>query len=109
MAQNPEVNFRHYAITTRKAASVGESQNRQSRCKLRTGPKRVPPVSGINFMRYHPSVALILALQAHCEASSHGKFCDPGIWGGDQGCVRSDLVDPVRVGQHPANAGGGRS
>ena len=23
--------------------------------------------------------------------------------------VRSDQVDPVRVGQHPANAGGGRS
>ena len=29
--------------------------------------------------------------------------------GGDQGCVRSDQVDLVRVGQHPAIAGGGRS
>ena len=27
-----------------------------------------------------------------------GKVCDRGIWGGDQGCVRSDQVEPVRVG-----------
>ena len=34
-----------------------------------------------------------------------GKVCDRGIFfwggGGDQGCVRSDQVEPVRVGQQP--------
>ena len=44
MAQNPEVNSRHCAITTWKAASVGEIPNHQSRCKPRTGPKMAPPV-----------------------------------------------------------------
>ena len=30
-----------------------------------------------------------------------GKVCDRGIWGSDPGCVRSDQVEPVRVGQQP--------
>ena len=86
MTQNPEINSRHYAITTWKAASVGESQNRQSRCKLRTGPKRVPPVSlWASFYALPPLSGAHTRSQAHCEANSHGKFCDPGIGGGDPG------------------------
>ena len=34
-----------------------------------------------------------------------GKVCDRGILGGDSGCVRSDRVEPIRVGQQPAIAG----
>ena len=105
MAQNPEVNFRHYAITTWKAASVGESQNRQSRCKLRAGPKRLPPV-----FSYHNLSGAYTRSQAHCEARPDlmASFVIREF-GGDQGCVRSDQVEPVRVDQQPANAGGGRS
>ena len=62
-----------------------------------------------HFLRLPPLSGALTGSQAHCEANSHGKFVIREFWGGDQGCVRSDHVEPVRVGQHPANAGGGRS
>ena len=78
--------------------------NRQSRCKPRTGPKKVFPAGGGgggSFFAFHPSVALSLALRRIARPFLMGKVCDRGIWGSDPGCVRSDQVEPVRVGQQP--------
>ena len=72
------------------------------------------PLFHVSMAEYHNPLVLSnkllgQTLRRIARANSHGKFCDPGIWGGDQGCIRSDQVEPVRVGQHPAIAGGGRS
>ena len=79
MAQNPEVNSCHCAITMWKTASVGEIPNHQSRCKPRTGPKMAPPDVCIILCANHPSVALILALRRIARSPLMGKVCDQGI------------------------------
>ena len=50
--------------------------NRQSRCKPRTGPKKVFPAGGgggVVFFCFPPLSGALTGSQTHCEAIPHGQ------------------------------------